>query len=107
MAIVFIPTLLRAATGGVSQVEVEGATVRQVIENLERLHPGIGAKLVEGGRLRPNISIAVDGEISPMGLLEPVSPASEVHFLTAIKGGLAQVVSLPGLVRAVLPAKEP
>ena len=39
------------------------------------------------GRLRPNISVAVDGEVSPIGLLEAVGPASEVHFVAAIKGG--------------------
>lgn len=87
MAIVFIPTLLRASTGGASQLEVEGATVRQVIGNLELLHPGIQSRLVDGGRLRPNISVAIDGEISSLGLLEAVEPNSEIHFLTAIKGG--------------------
>lgn len=87
MATVYIPTLLRAAAGGAECLSVDGATVRQLIDNLDRLHPGLAGKLVENGRLRPNISVAVDGEISPLGLLEAVSPASEVHFLTAIKGG--------------------
>ena len=61
--------------------------MRQVIGNLDVVYPGIQAKLVDGGRLRPNISVAIDGEISPLGLLEPVLPNSEIHFLTAIKGG--------------------
>ena len=87
MATVFIPTLLQPGVGGVSRVEVSGASVRQVIEQLEQLHPGIQAKLVEGGRLRPNLSVAVDGEVSPLGLLEPVGPESEVHFVVAISGG--------------------
>ncbi len=43
---------------------------------------------MEQDRLLPNISVAVDGEVSPMGLLETVGPASEVHFVTAIKGGV-------------------
>jgi hypothetical protein len=70
-------------------VEVEGATVGEVIGNLDHLWPGIGERLMEDNRLRPNISVAVDGEITPMGLLEPVGAASEVHFVAAIKGGLA------------------
>ena len=61
--------------------------MRQVIENMERAWPGIRERLLEGGTLRPNISVAVDGEVTPMGLLEPVSPSSEVHFIAAIKGG--------------------
>jgi molybdopterin synthase sulfur carrier subunit len=84
---VYIPALLQALTGGRAAIEVEGGTVHEVIANLDRLWPGIGERLVEGGRLRPNISVAVDGEISPIGLLEPVAPASEVHFVAAIKGG--------------------
>jgi molybdopterin synthase sulfur carrier subunit len=88
LAIVFIPTLLRALTGGRASVEAEGSTVRQVIENLERAWPGIRERLLEQDRLRPNISVAVDGEVTPMGLLEPVGPTSEVHFVAAIKGGV-------------------
>ena len=75
-------------TGGRASVEAEGATVRQVIESLERTWPGIRERLLEQDRLRPNISVAVDGEVTPMGLLETVGPASEVHFVAAIKGGI-------------------
>jgi molybdopterin converting factor small subunit len=90
LARVYIPTLLRNLTGGRDSLEVPGVNVRQVIENLESRCPGIRDRLLEGGRLRPNISVAVDGEISPMGLLESVSAASEVHFITAIKGGCGE-----------------
>ena len=66
---------------------MEGTTVRQVIDNLERAWPGIRERLVAEGRLRANISVAVDGEVSPIGLLEPVSAESEIHFVAAISGG--------------------
>lgn len=88
MAVVYIPTALSALTGGKSPVEVEGATVRQIIDNLEQSWPGIRDRLVTEDRLRPNVSVAVDGEVSPLGLLERVSPTSEVHFVAAISGGL-------------------
>jgi len=84
---VYIPTLLQAVTGGKSAVEVDGTTVRQVIDNLEQAYPGIRDRLMEQGKLRPNISVAVDGEVTPMGLLETVGSLSEVHFVAAIKGG--------------------
>jgi len=87
VAKVYIPTLLRNLTGGSAAVEVDGATVGQVVERLEQLYPGIRERLLDAGRLRPNISVAVDGEISPMGLLERVEPSSEVHFVAAIQGG--------------------
>ena len=87
LSTVYIPTLLQTLTGGKSSVEVEGATVRQVIDNLDLAWPGIRERLLDQGGLRPNISVAVDGEVTPMGLLEPVGPSSEVHFIAAIKGG--------------------
>ncbi len=87
MALVFIPTLLRPLTGGRGEVEAEGSTVRAVIDSLEARFPGLRDRLVEAGRLRSNVSVAVDGEVSPAGLLETVGSASEVHFITAIKGG--------------------
>src|ERR1044071_8649800 len=87
MAVVYIPTILSSLTGAKSPVEVDGATVRQIIDNLDHSWPGIRDRLISGDRLRPNISVAVDGEISPLGLLERVSPESEIHFVAAISGG--------------------
>lgn len=87
MPTVFIPTLLQTLTGGRGTLEASGETVRQVIDSLEDACPGLRDRLMDGGRLRPNISVAVDGEISPQGLLEKVAPSSEIHFVTAIKGG--------------------
>ena len=51
MATVFVPTMLQAITGGVKQVEVEAANVRQVIDRLEELYPGIKHRLVEEGKV--------------------------------------------------------
>ena len=106
MATVFIPTLLQAAAGGVSRVEVPGSTVRQIIAGLDRVHPGMEAHLVEGGRLRTNISVAVDGEVSPLGLLEPVSPESEVHFVTAISGGRVGLAAAAFLLACSMAAAQ-
>ena len=89
MATVFIPSLMQKLTGGQRQVEVQGSTVRQIIENLEKVYPGIKDRLVADSRIKPNISVAVDGEISPLGMLERVGESSEVHFLPAIGGGTA------------------
>jgi molybdopterin synthase sulfur carrier subunit len=90
VAVVYIPPPLQGLTGGRSSVEVEGGTVREIIDNLDQAWPGIRERLVDEGRLRPNISVAVDGEVSPLGLLEHVAPSSEVHFVTAISGGASR-----------------
>ena len=87
MATVFIPSLMQSITGGQQTVEIEGSTVRQIIENLEKAHPGMKERLVADNRVKPNISVAVDGEVTPLGMLEKVGESSEVHFLPAIGGG--------------------
>ena len=79
--------MLQSLTGGVKQVEVEGANMRRVIDRLEELYPGMKARLVEDGGIRPNLAVAIDGEVARMGLLEKVGATSEVHFVPAIGGG--------------------
>lgn len=85
---VYIPSLLRNLTGGKSELEISGSTVREAVRNLEKIYPGLEERLIDGGQLRANISVAVDGEITPLGLLEQVDEDSEIHFVAAIKGGL-------------------
>ncbi len=87
MATVFIPTMLQKMTGGVKQVDFEAKNVRQVIEGLERLYPGMKDSLVEEGEIRSNLAVAIDGEIARMGLLERIGETSEIHFVPAIGGG--------------------
>jgi molybdopterin synthase sulfur carrier subunit len=87
MATVFIPSLMRKLTGDHETVLVPGSTVREVISNLETEYPGIKEQLVDKFKLKANISVAVDGEITPLGVLEKVGEDSEVHFLPAIGGG--------------------
>ena len=87
MATVFIPTMLQVLTGGVKQVKVEGGNVRRVIDCLEELYPGMKARLVEDGGIRPNLAVAIDGELAKRGLLQKVGENSEVHFVPAIGGG--------------------
>lgn len=87
MATVFIPPLLRSYTGGESQVSITGDTVREVIAELDARYPGIGARLVEDGRIRPGMSVCVNSVVSTAGLRHTLTEDSEVHFLPAISGG--------------------
>jgi molybdopterin converting factor small subunit len=47
-----IPTPLRSATGGAATVEVEGKTVRDIVDALESQHPGIKERICEPERTR-------------------------------------------------------
>lgn len=87
MALVWIPSLLRDVADGREKVRVDGATVGEVIDALEALHPGVRQRLCLGGQLRPGLAVVVDGQVARLGLLEPVGPDGEVHFLPAIGGG--------------------
>jgi molybdopterin synthase sulfur carrier subunit len=88
MPTVIVPALLRKLTDGRERVAVHGATVRQVVEDLERQFPGIKTHLVEDGDLKSGIAVSIDGEMGIGGLLDPVKETSEVYFLPAIGGGL-------------------
>lgn len=86
MATVYIPSLMRDITSQ-AKVQVAGSTVRQIVDNLEQAYPGLKDRLIENNRLRESISVVVDGEVTPIGLLEKVGEDSEVHFVPAIAGG--------------------
>ena len=87
MAKEFVPTMLQTSTGGVKEVAVDARNVRQAIARLDEMFPGISARLLENDDLRPNLAVAVNGEVARMGLLERVSPDAEIHFVPAIGGG--------------------
>ena len=86
MPVVFLPTALRQA-GGLAELTVAGSTVREVVENLDREVPGIRDHLLENGRLKEHVAIAIDGKISNLGLLERIADSAEIHFVPAISGG--------------------
>jgi molybdopterin synthase sulfur carrier subunit len=88
VANVWIPTTIRELTNGQQQVRVDGNTIREIIDNLDFLFPGIKNKLCNNGQMLPGIAIIVDGVSGGMGMLEQVMENSEVHFLPAIGGGM-------------------
>ena len=93
MPTVWVPAPWRdKLTDGRQQVEVEGGTVRQVIEALEAEYPGFRQRIVdeETDRIRAGLAVSVDGEVSAEGLRKQVGASSEVHFLPAISGGAAR-----------------
>lgn len=90
MAEVWIPPQMQKVTGGQERVQIDGRTVRQLVNGLDQKFPGLKAMLYdeEEDDIMPGLAVIVDGEASQLGLLERVSDDSEVHFLPAIGGGL-------------------
>ncbi len=86
MAIVFIPALLRPLTAGATRVPASGATLREVINDLDRQFPGIKSHIADETGPLPEVMLAV-GSDEAFGLDHPVGDDTEVHILPAISGG--------------------
>ena len=78
---------MQKLTDGKHNVEVEGETVRQVVDALETRYPGFKGRIVENDRIKTESAVAIDGEVVTAGLRAKVGPDSEVHFLPALAGG--------------------
>jgi molybdopterin synthase sulfur carrier subunit len=90
MPTIRIPGALRTLTAGNADVSVNAATVRAALEELERKHPGIAAKLLDGkGAVKPFIKIYVGAEdIGGLsGLDTSVGERDEIDIIPAIAGG--------------------
>jgi molybdopterin converting factor small subunit len=74
-------------TNGEDRVTLDGTTLREVIANLEESYPGFKARVCDGDRIRPNISVYIDGIISREGMRQSVNAETEIHFLPALSGG--------------------
>ena len=90
MATVRIPTPLRKFTDGKEEVTAAGATVGEVIEDLETNFPGIKARLCdEAGAVRKFVNIyANEDDIRHLqDLKTAVKDSDEVSIIPAIAGG--------------------
>ena len=81
---------MRKFTDGEDNVALPGATVREVIDNLESRYPGMKERLCEEDRLKPGIAVYINGLLTRGSLLERVDTDAEIHFLPAIGGGMAE-----------------
>jgi len=85
-----IPVLLRSLTQGASEVEAEGANVKELLANLERAYPGMKERFYdEDGQLRRFINIYVNSEDIRFlqGEDTQLKDGDEVSIVPAIAGG--------------------
>ncbi len=85
-----IPTQLRSAAGGATEAELEGATVRDVLDSLYDRFEGLGERLAdEDGSLRRFVNVYLGGEDIRFldGLDTPVDDGAELTILPAVAGG--------------------
>jgi molybdopterin synthase sulfur carrier subunit len=85
-----IPTTMRPLSGGASTVEVEGATLRDVLSALDAAHPGFKDRLFDaGGDLHKFVNVFVsDDDVRYLqGLDTPVKAGDTVSLIPAVAGG--------------------
>ena len=83
---VLIPTSLRSYTGR-SKVEASGATLGEVLADLDRRFPGIRFRMVdEQDRMRPNMRVFVNSK-AIHDLAQPLRTGDDVSIVQALSGG--------------------
>jgi sulfur-carrier protein len=72
---------LRQFTGGITALDVEAGSVRQLFARLGERFPALLPHLETGS------AVAIDGQIYQDALFQEIGPDSEVHILPQIAGG--------------------
>ena len=90
MSTVRIPPTLRASIGGAKQVQVAGATVREVVAQLVLVYPALGPQLLaDNGELNRFVNAFLnDTDVRHLRALDtPVAEADTLVLLPAMAGG--------------------
>jgi len=83
---VLIPTPLRSYTKA-GEVEAQGATLAQLLADLDRRYPGLRFRMVdEQDAVRPHIRVFVNGE-QVFDLKHALEPTDSVQIVQALSGG--------------------
>ncbi len=85
-----IPTILRTYTGGASEVEASGATLAEVLDDLEANHSGIRARVLDdNGELRRFVNVYVGNDDVRFldGLGSATPDGTQVSIIPAVAGG--------------------
>ena len=85
-----IPTPLRRVTDGQDKVDTEGATLREIIDEMESQFPGIKERLCdENGDLRNFVNVFVNGEDVRFmqGIDSATGDGDEISIVPAVAGG--------------------
>lgn len=88
--VVRIPTPLRGLTGDQDVVAGAGASLGELVRDLEQRYPGMGERLMdESGELRRFVNVFVNGEDVRFldGMATPIGEGDEVSIVPAVAGG--------------------
>lgn len=85
--VVHLPgSLVALFPGAMRRMEAAGATVAEVIDDLDRRVPGLANRLLDAGpTIRTHLNVFVAGERATLGT--PVPAGADVHIIPAVSGG--------------------
>ena len=89
-ATVKIPTQLRTLTDGADEVEAQGTTLADLIEDLESRHPGVKERIMdEAGEIRRFVNVYMNDEDVRFldGLATEIPDQAKVSIIPAVAGG--------------------
>lgn len=87
MTVVHVPSPLYSYTGDRPKVTATGATLEEILDDLNRQFPGFKFRVVdEQDRIRPTILFWVGGQVT-RSILTLIGAADEVHIIAALSGG--------------------
>ena len=84
-----VPTILRQYTADAKVVTASGATIGEVVADLDANHPGIGDRLLDERGLRRFVNVYLNDEDVRFldGLATPVADGDSITILPAVAGG--------------------
>ncbi len=88
--VVRVPTQLRTFTDGSDEVKADGSTVAEIIEDLERNHPGLRERILdESGALRRFVNLYLDDEDVRFlkGVETEIPEGARLSIIPAVAGG--------------------
>ena len=89
-ASVRVPTILRTYTDDASEVEAKGATLAELLDDLEANYPGIRARILDDhGKVRRFVNVYVGDEDVRFekGLQTEIADGAKVSIIPAVAGG--------------------
>ena len=90
LVMVRVPTPLRRFTAGSDEVSASGDSIKAVLQDLDRRHPGIGERLLDDkGELRRFVNVYLNGDdIRFLSQLDSkVKDGDDISIVPAIAGG--------------------
>ena len=85
-----IPTQLRSLTNDAPEVEAQGGTISEIVDDLEARYPGLKGRLMDdSGKLRRFVNIYVNDEDVRFldGIGTEVPDGAKLSIIPAVAGG--------------------